>query len=285
MPNTRRRTGRFEPMALIYDFDGTLAPGNMQEHQFLPDIGTSPEEFWAETETIAREHQADQILIYMHRMLEKAHEASVSVRRNDFKERGQNIQLFAGVEEWFDRITDYGRTRGLRIEHYLISSGNEEIISGSPIATKFEKIYASKFIFDENGVPAWPGLAINYTTKTQYLFRINKNAHDLSDSQAINQFIEEHERPVPFANMVFIGDGTTDVPCFRLVKDLGGLSIAVYLPRTPGARESAHLYQHHGRVHAIAPADYRDGKRLDEIVKRRIESLAARVTLDRVLTQ
>ncbi len=272
-------------MALIYDFDGTLAPGNMQEHQFLPDIGIGPEEFWAEAAELAKQHQADEILIYMDLMLKKASAAGVPVRRDDFKARGRDIQLFEGVSDWFDRITAYGRDRHVKIEHYLVSSGNAEIIAGSPIAGKFAKIYASTFIFDENGVPTWPGVAINYTTKTQYLFRINKDAHDLSDSQAINQFVEERERPIPFANMIFIGDGTTDVPCFRLVKDLGGLSIAVYRPRTPGARGVAEQYQADGRVRGVASADYRADKRLDAVVKRRIDLVAARAALERELAR
>src|SRR5690606_30815328 len=164
-------------MAIAYDFDGTLADGNMQEHQFLPDIGMKPKDFWAEVKRLTKEHQADEVLVYMNLMLRKA--AGVPVRRDDFKARGKAIQLFEGVEEWFDRITGYGRAQGVRIQHYLVSSGNAEIFAGTPIASKFAQVYASKFMFDQNGVAAWPALAVNYTTKTQYLFRINKGAFDL----------------------------------------------------------------------------------------------------------
>lgn len=263
-------------MAIAYDFDGTLADGNMQEHQFLPDIRMKPSAFWAEAKRLTREHQADEVLVYMNLMLRKAAHAGVPVRRDDFKDRGKTIRLFDGVIDWFDRITEYGRTQEVRVEHFLISSGNAEIFAGTPIASKFKQVYASKFMFDENGVAAWPALAVNYTTKTQYLFRINKDAHDLSDNSKVNEFVEKKDRPVPFENMVFIGDGSTDIPCFRLVKEQGGLSIAVYKPRTKGAQDKAARYLKDGRVHAIAPANYTVGSALDRIVKANIDAVAAR---------
>ena len=263
-------------MAIAYDFDGTLADGNMQEHQFLPDIGMKPAAFWAEVKRLTKEHQADEVLVYMNLMLRKAASAGVPVRRDDFKTRGKAIQLFDGVIEWFDRITAHGRSKGVRVEHFLISSGNAEIFAGTPIASKFKQVYASKFIFDENGAAAWPALAVNYTTKTQYLFRINKDAHDLADNSKVNQYVEKHDRPVPFENMVFIGDGSTDIPCFRLVKEQGGLSIAVFKPRTKGAQFKATKYLKEGRVQAVAPAIYTDGADLDRIVKANIDAVAAR---------
>ncbi len=269
-------------IAIIYDFDGTLAPGNMQEYQFLPEIGIPAEDFWSEVNSLAEDHQGDSILIYMHLMLKKASAAGVPVRRNDFKHHGESMQLFDGVEEWFDRITEYGRCMGTSVDHYLVSSGNEEIIAGSPIRSKFKRIYASKFIFNENDVAEWPALAINYTTKTQYLFRINKGAEDLSDDEKINTFIKKQDRPIPFENMIFIGDGTTDVPCFRMVKDLGGISIAVYKPQTPHARANATKYLEDGRVHCVAPANYADESQLDKIVKARISEIAARESLARL---
>ena len=191
------------PMAIVYDFDGTLAPGNMQEHAFIPDIGMEAADFWDEVEQLTRKNQADGILMYMYVMLEKAHAKGVPVRREDFRKRGERVKLFDGVGEWFGRISAYGSAKGVDIEHYLISSGNMEIIEGSPIAHEFKEIYASKFMFDENGVARWPALAINFTTKTQFLFRINKGAHDLSDDSRINQFVPKGDRPVPFENMVY----------------------------------------------------------------------------------
>ena len=270
-------------MAIAYDFDGTLAPGNMQERQFLPDIGVKPSEFWAEVTALTKERQADNVLVYMEQMLRKADAASVPVKREDFEKQGESIRLFEGVEGWFDRITEYGRGKGVHIEHYLVSSGNAEIVSGTPIFSKFAQVYASKFIFNQNGVAVWPALAVNFTTKTQYLFRINKGAHDLSDTSQVNEFVEKRDRPVPFENMIFIGDGPTDVPCFRLVKDQGGLSIIVFKPKTGKAREKAEKFKTEGRVHCVAPAIYTEGGQLDRVVKANIDFVASRGTLHDLL--
>ena len=267
------------PMAIVYDFDGTLAPGNVQERHFIPDVGMTPEDFWDEVDRLATVNQADGILMYMYEMLKKAREAGVPVRREDFRAGSQNIDFYEGVLDWFDRVNGYGRQEGVRVEHYIVSSANAEIIEGTPIAPKFAKIYASRFLFDENGVAVWPALAINYTTKTQYLFRINKGAHDLSDSDAINRYVDKKDRPVPFENMVYIGDGVTDVPCFRLVKDQGGLSVAVYRPHTKNARDKAERFVREGRVQRAVPANYSEGAELDRLVHDYIKLVAAREAL------
>lgn len=271
---------RTVPLALIYDFDGTLAPGNMQERQFIPDIGMTPGEFWKEVDALAHEHHADGILTYMFVMLEKARASGRPVKRDDLVAKSHEIEFFPGVEDWFARIDSYGRGRGVGVEHYVISSGNSEIIEGTSIADRFKRIYASKFLYDDDGLAVWPAVAINFTTKTQYLFRVNKGAHDLGDSSVINRFVPPEERPVPFQNMVYIGDGETDVPCFRLVKDLGGLSIAVY---DSGGRERAEKYRVEGRVNSVAPAVYTEGSDLDCAVKSYIDLVAARSTLRRAL--
>lgn len=267
-------------IAIAYDFDGTLAPGNMQEHQFLPDVGIKPSEFWAEVGRVTRENQADKILVYMYLMLRYASMAKIPVRLDDFKMRGRSIKLYEGVEQWFERINSYGAMRGIEIQHYLISSGNAEIFAGSSISHEFKHVFASRFLFDENGVASWPALAINYTTKTQYLFRINKNAFDLSDDSLINEWVEKDKRPIPFENMIFIGDGETDIPCFRLVKDKGGLSIAVYKPNAQGARQKVMKYLKDNRVHIVTPARYIEDAPLDQVVKARIDQVAAQSVID-----
>lgn len=282
-PTTTSGPRRRVTMALVYDFDGTLAPGNMQERQFIPDVGMTPNQFWAEVDRLSSDNQADRILMYMYYMLRKAGEQGVPVRREDFKERGQWLEYFPGVLGWFNRISDYGKSRGVRVEHYIVSSGNGEIIEGTPVANLVDRIYASRFLFDQNGVAVWPALAVNYTTKTQFLFRINKGAHDLSDDAVVNRFVRQEDRPVPFANMVYIGDGETDVPCFRLVKDLGGLSVAVFPPRTRNARQNAQRFVDEGRVHCVAPADYTEDSPLDRIIRANVNMLANREALGRVL--
>ena len=270
-------------MALVYDFDGTLAPGNLQENSFIPDIGMKPGDFWDEVNRLAKTQQADRICMYMYLMLDKARAARVPVRLDDFRERGAKVKFFNGVEDWFDRMANYGKNKGIRVEHYVVSSGNAEIIEGTSIASSLRKIYGSKFMFDENDVACWPAFAVNFTTKTQFLFRINKGAKDLGDDWEINQFVDMKERPIPFENMVYIGDGETDVPCFRLVKDLGGLSIAVFRPYAKNARNRASHFIQDGRVQCTAPADYTEGKELDLIVKHQIDLVAAREFRDQVL--
>ena len=186
------------PLAIIYDFDGTLAPGNMQDRQFIPDIGMTTSDFWQEVDQLAEENQADGILSYMFVMLEKAKLAGIPVRQDDLVAKSREIEFFPGVEGWFDRIDAYAQGKGVSVKHYVISSGNSEIIEGTSIARKFTRIYASKFLYDAEGFAVWPAVAINFTTKTQYLFRINKGAHDWKDSSIINKYVPQGERPVPF---------------------------------------------------------------------------------------
>lgn len=262
------------PLAISYDFDGTLAPGNMQEHSFIPEIGMSVKKFWSEVSKLAEENEADNVLIYLGHMLEKARAAEVQVRKSDFKRRGSEVELFEGVPEWFDRITEYGKLGGVKVQHFIISSGIREMIAGTPIAKKFEKIFASSYWYDHHGIAKWPALALNYTTKTQYLFRINKGCLEVHDHAKVNDYVPKPNRPVPFQNMIYIGDGETDIPCFRLVKDQGGHSIAVYKPHTKKARHRADKLITDGRVNFSAPADFRDGKDLDRFVKGVIDKLA-----------
>ncbi len=262
-------------LAIAYDFDGTLAPGNMQEYDFVPAIGMTKKAFWKEVGELAEKHNADGILMYMKHMLDKAEAAKVPVRKADFVNFGRSVTLFEGVADWFDRINAYGRERGLKVEHYIISSGNREMIEGTPIARKFSAVYASSFIYDHNGVARWPALAVNYTTKTQFLFRINKGVLNVYDNSKINEFVPAEERPVPFNNMVFVGDGDTDIPCFRLVKDQGGHAIAVYRPSTKGAKGKAEKLVKDGRVNFIAPANFGDGSDIDTMVKAIIDKVSA----------
>lgn len=273
---------RLIPLAICYDFDGTLAPGNMQEHDFIPAIQMRTKSFWDEVKRLSQEHEADNILVYMGLMLEKAQAAQVPVRKADFVRFGQELALFEGVDGWFDRINVYGRQSGVRTEHFVISSGIREMVTGTRIARKFKAVFASSFWYDHHGVAKWPALALNYTTKTQYLFRINEDSLHVYDHSKINQYVPDEERPIPFKNIVFIGDGETDIPCFRLVKDQGGHSIAVYKPHTPRAKMKSSKLIRDGRVNFIAPADYQEGRELDRIVKGIIDKVTADHHLRRI---
>lgn len=267
-------------VAIACDFDGTLCPRNMQEHSFLPNIGMRAREFWNLAERLSKEHEADSVLTYMNLMLEKAKAAKVPVRRQDFKNYGKSIKLFKGVDTWFSQINSYGKKLRLNVKHYIISSGLREMIEGTSIAGEFKRIYASSFKYDPNEVAEWPALAINFTTKTQYLFRINKGAFDVFDNKRINEFVKMEDRPIPFNRIIFIGDGETDIPCFSLVKSLGGHSIAVYKPKTKGAKEKAAKLVRDGRVNFIVPADYSKSSSIMKVVKAVLDKIASDCELD-----
>lgn len=266
-------------VAIAYDFDGTLAPGNMQEHSFLPKLGIAKEAFWAEANAIAEANDMDGILAYMQLMLRKARENDISIHREDFEHYGRDISFFQGVETYFDRINAFALRLGIRLEHHIISSGLREFIAGTAIAGHFRNIFASGFKYDESGVAEWPALAINYTNKTQYLFRINKGIDNSHDNTLINKHIPEEEKPVPFSRMIYIGDGETDVPAMKMVRYQGGATVAVYctedvpLSGKPTQEALCRDLLRHGRVDYIAPADYTKGKLLDRTVKLLIERI------------
>jgi hypothetical protein len=248
-------------IALVYDFDGTLCPRPMQEYAFLPSIGEDPAAFWAESNRIAKEQQADPLITYMHLLYKKAKEKSVRIDRADLVEQGRSVELFPGVLDWFDAIGEYvalrAESQGIELRHYLISSGLTEIIEGTPIYPKFHNVFASEYWFDAYDLP-YPKRVITDTGKTQYLFRINKGVEDLGDS--INEHMPEGVRPIPFANMIYFGDGDTDVPSMAVTRKNGGHAIAVYPPGRSKAK-CVKLFEA-GRCDFFAPADYRRGSDL-----------------------
>ena len=261
--------------ALIYDFDGTLAPGNMQEYDFIPAVGQSNREFWNDANSLAEEQDADMTLTYMAKMLEAARSRKLSLRREAFQESGRNIRLFPGVKEWFGRINAYAAARGVRVLHYINSSGLKEMIEGTPIAPEFRKIYACSFLYDVDGIAYWPAVAVNYTNKTQFIFKINKGIESVYDSRRINEYIEEEQRPVQFRHMIYFGDGTTDIPCMKLVKQQGGHSIAVYNPRSRQKRMEMMELIRDNRVSYICAADYSPDKEIDCLVRTIIDKIEA----------
>jgi phosphoserine phosphatase len=263
-------------VAIAYDFDGTLVPGNMQEHVFLPKLGIDKREFWDRSNALAREQQGDKILTYMHEMLRAAEYHRQPMRREDWQEHGREIRFFPGVETWFDRINAAGAERGIQVQHFIISSGLREMIDGSSIRPSLTKVFASAFLYDGSGVAVAPALAVNYTTKTQFLFRINKGVLDVTDDEAVNAYVEHDKRAIPFANMVFIGDGDTDIPSFRLVKEQGGHSIAVLDPARMDKVAGARTLLQTGRVHCVVAADFTAGGDLERRVLAVLDVVRAR---------
>jgi phosphoserine phosphatase len=255
--------------AIIYDFDGTLARGNLQECSFIPQVNMTRDQFWGAVKQMTQDEDADEILVYMHLMLAKAAEAHVEVTKAMLREHGRNAPLFDGLKDlaWFTRINEFAGKHGLLLQHYIVSSGIEEMICGCRIQNAFHKIYASKFIYNGE-IAAWPGVAINYTTKTQYLFRINKGVENHWNNKSINHYMPGRARPIPFERMIFLGDGDTDIPTMKMLTYQGGHSIAVYDEQ----REKRDLEKIHGliadsRVDFVAPANYAENSQLDIIVK------------------
>jgi 2-hydroxy-3-keto-5-methylthiopentenyl-1-phosphate phosphatase len=262
--------------AILYDFDQTLCTRNMQEYSLLPSLHLSPGRFWAEVGQLARDHDMDPTLAYLYLLMKKAAQAGVPLTREALNRRGSQIEFFPGVADFFPRINDYARRHRLQLSHYVISSGNREIIEGCAIYPQFAKVFASSFHYDENGQADWPATAVNYTGKTQYLFRVSKNTLDNWDSARVNAAVADEQRDVPFDHMIYLGDGMTDVPCMRVVKANHGTAIGVYTDEKP---ETVRRLIEEDRVNYAAPADYRVNSRLDEILKTVLRSIAARDSL------
>ena len=249
-------------VALIYDFDKTLSPRDMEEYSFMPGIGVEPDDFWGRCAEFSRQHQMDGILTYMY-LMQKLAKGRMDLNREAMEKLGEAVEFFPGVQTWFDRINAIGRVIGVEVEHYIISSGLTEIIRGSAIGKYFKAIFAASFCYDGDGVAVWPSTAVNYTSKTQYLFRINKGILDVTNDRDLNAFTPEYKRRVPFSNMIYVGDGLTDVPCMKMTKQKGGYSIAVH---APGKTEVADDMLLQGRVDFSVEADYSPDSEIEQVV-------------------
>ena len=258
-------------VAFLYDFDKTLCTTDMQDYAFIPSLGMTPKEFWAEANGFGRGNRIDGILAYMYTMIREAEKRNRPFTREDLVEKGRSIVLFPGVEDWFRRINAFGEAQGVQVEHYIISSGLREIIEGSAISGEFKEIYASEFYYDETGRPVWPKLAVNFTAKTQFVYRINKGVLDVSDDKTLNDSMPDDSKRVPFTNMVYMGDGLSDVPCMKMMRAYGGQAIAVYQESN---RMGVEDLLAKGRVDFIFPADYSEDTALDLTVKNIIRKMS-----------
>ncbi len=266
-------------VAICYDFDKTLSPDDMQAQGYIQSVGYDIPDFWKETQELAQSNDMDQNLAYMYKMIEKAH-GKLLFTKETLQKYGSEVQLFPGVEGWFERIREYGKQNGVIVEHYIISSGLKEMIEGTAVADAFEKIYASSFYYDKEGVALWPAQVINYTNKTQFLFRIQKGVLDINDP-GVNDFFQPEDIRIPFRNMIYIGDSDTDVPCMTLVNLNGGHSIGVYDSVT-GNKDKVHKMMDENRIKYFAPADYNDGSELDALVKKIIDRTAVNEELEEI---
>ena len=269
-------------IALVYDFDGTLSPQPMQEYTVLPKIGVKPADFWAMVDREARETESDTMLVYMRHILEALERVRVDVKREDFAAMARAIEYFPGVATWFSRMNAYVRKRSrgqAKLQHYLISAGQKEILDGVSIRRHFKRIYASEYHFNHHGIATFPKLLVTDTIKTQFLFRINKGIEDVTES--INEHMPEGERPIPFQNIVYVGDGMTDVPSMALTKKSGGHTVAVYDPRGAKARATCLKLLEAGRADFIAEADFRAASRLTRRVQLLLDAIVADIAYRR----
>ena len=252
-------------IAFLYDFDKTLCTTDMQDYAFIPSLGMKPSEFWPIANDFGRRHRMDGILAYMYTMIREAEKRGLPVTRQDLVEKGRGIVLFPGVQDWFRRINAFGESLGVQVEHYVIASGLREI-------------YASEFYYDPEGRPVWPKLAVNFTNKTQFVYRINKGVLDISDDKTLNDSMPDDSKRVPFHNMIYVGDGLSDVPCMKMMRSYGGQAIAVYQSAN---RPGVEKLLEDGRVDFIFPADYSEGTALDATAKDILRRIAITERLDR----
>lgn len=266
-------------MAICYDFDGTLAPGNMQEYGFIENLNMTPKNFWCKSNLLAQSQKADGILAYMKMMKEESKKHELPFTKSDLTEYASKVPLFEGVENWFKRINAYAHKQGVELEHYIISSGLKEMVEGTSIASHFKEVFASSFMYDERGVAVWPALVVNYTNKTQFLYRINKGCLDVSDNESINKHMNDEDKPIPFSNIIYIGDGETDIPSMKTVKREGGHTIAVY---HKGNKKQAKKLLGSDRADIIAPADYKKDMAIDIFVKAIIDKVVAEKKLEKL---
>ena len=262
-------------VAIMYDFDETLAPGNMQEYGFIPNLNINANEFWKEAGIMAKTHNMDSILAYMYVMVKMAKDSNLRINKEELTKQGKLITYFNGVRTWFKRINDYARKLNLVVEHYIISCGLKEILEGTSIAKEFTRMYGCSFTYDKDGAPIWPNNVINYTSKTQFIYRVRKRQLDnLYDSYELNEYVEDRDTLLPHSNMIYIGDGETDVPCMKIVKNAGGHSICVYNPNKKTKKKIADKIYSNGRVSFIAPADYSEDSKIEEIVKSILDKIS-----------
>ena len=256
-------------IAICYDFDKTLATDDMQAFSFIPNLGLTSEEFWAKTGEFSKATGTESILSYLHCMITECKKKGIKLTKEYLRNLGKDVKFYDGVTTWFKRINSFAQEKGITLEHYIISSGNKEIIEGSAISKEFKAIYGCEFLYNEEEEAYWPKCTINYTLKTQYLFRIVKGVFDQTDDKNVNQ--RKDEKHVEFRNIIYLGDGLTDIPCMTLVKEKGGKSIAVYQPHK---KDKVMPLLEENRVNYICESNFRASSQMEKLVKLILESMS-----------
>jgi len=280
--NMKKQAFKQNTIALVYDFDGTLSPQPMQEYTVLPELGEDPVAFWNECEKQAEEHNADSMLTYMRLLIEKMDSSRQHLNKKALRELAKDIKYFPGVESWFDRINEHIREVSdgkIKVEHYIISAGLKEILDGIKIRQHFQGMFASEYYFDADEVAKFPTIVINDTSKVQYLFRINKGIVDIN--QSINDYMPEDERPIPFSNIIYIGDGLTDVPCMTVTKNNGGYAVAVHKPDSDKSLSGCQKLAQGNRIDYFAPADYTKGRILEKRIMLLLDLIVSNIKVEK----
>ncbi|MBO4915699.1 MAG: haloacid dehalogenase-like hydrolase [Oscillospiraceae bacterium] len=257
--------------AILYDFDKTLCTTDMQDYSFIPSLGYTPTEFWRIANTFGRENHMDGLLAYMYTMIDECRKKGIRLDREYLVSCGNAIELFPGVKDWFSRLNAFGKELGISVEHYVLSSGLKEIIEGSGVAQEFREIYACEFLYGADGLAMWPKLDVNFTNKTQFVYRINKGVLDVANDRDLNASMPDDSKRIPFTNMIYVGDGLSDVPCMKMMRAYGGQAVAVYQESNRTGVESLLA---DGRVDFIFPADYREDTILDKTMKNILRKIA-----------
>lgn len=258
-------------IAFLYDFDKTLCTTDMQDYAFIPSLGYTPGEFWGIANSFGWKNHMDGLLAYMYTMIDECRKKNIRLDREYLVSCGRSIELFPGVKGWFARINAFGAQQGVKVEHYVLSSGLKEIIEGSGISHEFKEIYACEFLYNEDGLAYWPKLDVNFTNKTQFVYRINKGVLDIANDKDLNASMPDDSKRIPFTNMIYVGDGLSDVPCMKMMRAYGGQAVAVY---QDGNRPGVEDLLAKGRVDFIFPADYSEGTMLDTTMKNIIRKMA-----------
>ncbi len=266
-------------VAFIYDFDKTLCDKDMQEYSFIPALGMDSEHFWNKTTELINKEKMDKILGYMYMMLKEAKENELSINKNYLNSLGKDINFFPGVVTWFERVNEYGKKIGLKIEHYIVSSGLREIIKGTPISKYFKEIYACEFLYNEDGNAIWPKMSVNYTAKTQFISRINKGVLDISDDNNLNKAMLDENRRISTKNMIYFGDGLTDIPSMRMTRENGGYAIAVYQNNN---KEIVNDLLLDDRIDFHSEANYNEDSELDKLIKNILIDISIKSKLNNI---
>ena len=258
-------------IAILYDFDKTLCTTDMQDYSFIPSLGYTPAEFWGIANSFGRKNRMDGLLAYMYTMIDECRKKGIRLDRDYLVSCGRAVELFPGVKDWFARINAFGEAQGVQIEHYVLSSGLKEIIEGSGISREFREIYACEFLYGEDGIASWPKLDVNFTNKTQFVYRINKGVLDIANDKDLNASMPDDSKRIPFTNMIYVGDGLSDVPCMKMMRAYGGQAVAVYQKSN---RAGVEELLKNRRVDFIFPADYTEGSVLDATMKNIVRKMA-----------